>query len=99
MGKIYLPKDFEIKKKIIKEYHSSLIGGHSGIKGTMKRINLQFWWEGITKNIKEFVQSCVVYQQMKPINQKKVGLLMPLPIFNMVWKDITMNFIIELPQV
>lgn len=55
MGRIYLSKDFEIRKEIMKEYHSAVTGGHSEIKATIKRINFQFWWEGMSKDIREFV--------------------------------------------
>lgn len=36
---------------------------------------------------------------MKPSNKKPAGLLMPLPVPSETWKDITMDFITELPKV
>lgn len=50
-------------------------------------------------DVKQFVRNCLVCQQIKAINQKPLGLLMPLPIPQAVWKDISMDFVTHLPKV
>lgn len=41
----------------------------------------------------------MICQQVKPVNHKKYGLLLPLPIPLEVWQDLSMDFITHLPQV
>lgn len=47
----------------------------------------------------EHVQDCVQYQEYKEDHVKPVGLIQPLSIPQQKWKDISMDFITELPKV
>ncbi|KAL4135886.1 hypothetical protein QTP88_007468 [Uroleucon formosanum] len=51
------PKHAE-KQEIIAEHHSSLLGGHRGINQTLKRIQTQFNWEGLSDDVKEYISKC-----------------------------------------
>lgn len=50
-------------------------------------------------DIKKFVTNCLICQQMKYANHRKLGLLMPLPIPPKVWHDVSMDFITHLPKI
>jgi hypothetical protein len=52
---------------------------------------------GMRKDIRQFVQECVVCQVGKPELIHPPGLLQPLPIPSRVWSDISMDFIEGLP--
>lgn len=43
--------------------------------------------------MKTFVTACQVCQQMKDINRSPEGLLQPLPILNVMFEEIVMDFI------
>lgn len=76
----FISQTSKLIPKLLNEFHNSTLGGHSGIERSIKRLSAQFCWKGMGKDIKFYVQNCMVCQQMKPINQKPAGLLMPLPI-------------------
>lgn len=63
----------------------------------MARISPQFYWPSLKRDVKEYIQKCVVCQQAKSNNTAPAGLLQPLPIPNQVWEDIAMDFITGLP--
>ena len=84
-------------QKILYEFHSTLLGGHSGFTRTFHRIASQFYWCGIQKDIKEFVQECLICQQAKHDTTLPSGLFEPLPILEKIWDDVAMDFIIGLP--
>jgi hypothetical protein len=57
-----------------------------------------FWWNGMKKEIAEYVSRCQVCQQVKVEHQRLGGLLKPLEIPMWKWKHITMDFVIGLPK-
>ncbi|CAH9141087.1 unnamed protein product [Cuscuta epithymum] len=97
-GRLVLPKGSHRILTILKEYHDSAIGGHSGYFRTMKRIASLFFWEGMKSEIKDYIQGCEICQRNKYQALKPAGLLQPLPIPNHVWTDISMDFIGGLPK-
>ncbi|KAK8944961.1 ER lumen protein retaining receptor [Platanthera zijinensis] len=97
-NRIYIPENSVIKARIIKEAHSSLLVGHSGIRDTLHRIQPQFFWRHMKKEITKFVNQCDVCQKAKSSNHLPYGLLQPLPTPSRLWADITMDFNTHLPK-
>ena len=58
--------DEETKQQILYEYHCTPTGGHQGIKRTTKRIKQKYNWEGMNKDIEEYIQKC----QMNKLGKK-----------------------------
>jgi hypothetical protein len=54
---VYREQDFSAKKKqqIIADYHNSMIGGHSGIARTIKRLRIHYNWKDLNENVKDFI--------------------------------------------
>ena len=80
-NKLVLPADSsDIILQVLREFHSSPIGGHSGFLRTHARIALYFFWPGMRKDIKAFIRSCLVCQCAKSLQLHPAGLLSPLLI-------------------
>jgi len=74
-GKIMLPPDVGLLNQIMEEFHSSKIGGHSGVNKTTTRIGAPFYWNGMRSDISKFVRECSICQQDKVDHVFPVGLL------------------------
>jgi hypothetical protein len=59
-GKVYMPKDQELRREIVKEHHDSRLGGHSGRYKTMELVQQNYWWPGMTTFIKNYVDGCTM---------------------------------------
>lgn len=64
-GRLVLPSTSQHKKKIIHEFHNTLVGGHSGMLGTYKRLLANFFWVQMKSDIKAFIQQCDTCQRNK----------------------------------
>ncbi|GJQ95826.1 retrotransposon-related protein [Tanacetum coccineum] len=50
---------------MVLHFHTSIIGGHSGIQATLNRIEAFFYWKGMRKMVKETMRTCDVCQRNK----------------------------------
>lgn len=50
------------REEILKQVHTSAYGGHSVAKRTLQRIKHSFYWQGMTKETKQFCGSCLECQ-------------------------------------
>lgn len=84
-GKLYIPSSSPLKNVILEEFHSTLLGGHSGITKTYGRLKDNVYWEGMKQDVTNFVNSCLTCQHTKIPAHLPYGLLQPLPIPEGVW--------------
>jgi hypothetical protein len=89
-NRLYIPDSSDLRTAILKEYHSTPTAGHSGLQPTLARLSASFLWPGIYRDVKDFIQQCLICQQNKYMPTKKQGLLQPLEIPERVWEEITM---------
>jgi len=95
--KVYVPKDEELRAEIIRLHHDMPIEGHEGQWKTVELVTRNFWWPGITKEIKRYVEGCNACQQNKNCIEQPVGKLMPNSILERPWTHILADFITKLP--
>lgn len=61
-GKVYVGSNTSLRIQIIEFMHQSNIGGHSGVQGTVKRIQTTFLWPGMKQQVKEMVSKSPICQ-------------------------------------
>ncbi|MBW0526677.1 hypothetical protein O181_066392 [Austropuccinia psidii MF-1] len=96
-GWVVFPNDPTIQLSILQKRHDSPLAGHPGQEKTLKLVQQDFHWHGMTQFTKDYVSSHQQCSRKKNIHHKKYGLLPPLPIPNGPWICISMNLITQLP--
>ena len=97
-GCLYLRKQSKIKSMVLFELHATPITRHSGFTKTYDRVKRSFFWDNMKQEIHNFVAKCDVCQCNKWEKVKSSSTLQPLPIPPTIWKEISINFITDLPQ-
>ena len=64
-GRLVLLKNSTRKSLIFSKFHNSAMGGYAGFFRTYKRISGLVYWEGMKKDIQQFVTACDVCQRNK----------------------------------
>ncbi|MBW0490090.1 hypothetical protein O181_029805 [Austropuccinia psidii MF-1] len=93
---VVVPNDPTIQLIILQKYHDSPLAGHPGQEKTLKLVDRDFHWSGMTQLIKDYVSSCQQCSRNKNIYHKKFALLKPPPIPNGPWICLSMDFITHL---
>jgi len=57
-GKVYMPKDEKLRAEIIILHHNTPIGGYGRQWKTVELVTRNFWWLGVTKKMKRYVEEC-----------------------------------------
>ena len=55
-GKVYVPKDNKLRAEIVRLHHDTPVGGHRGQQKTIELVTRNFWWPGVTKEVKQYCQ-------------------------------------------
>jgi len=92
-----VPKDDKLRAKIIRLHHDTPIGGHGGQWKIVELVTRNFWWPGVTKEVKRYVEGCDAYQHNKNCTEQPAGKLMPNSIPEKPWTHILADFIMKLP--
>jgi hypothetical protein len=87
-GKIYVPKDAEIRQELVRLHHDTLIAGHPGQWKMQELIGRNYWWLGITKYVAEYIKGCDKCQRNKIRLQLPAGKLMPAETPMELWKSV-----------
>jgi len=57
-GKVYVPKDDKLRAEIIRLHHDMPVGDHGRQWKTIELVTKNFWWPGVTKEMKWYMEGC-----------------------------------------
>ena len=97
--RIYIPDNTTLKLRVALECHDSKVAGHFGRDKTYELIKRNYYWPDIEAWIRNYVKTCDSCQRSKAPRHAKYGSLQPLEIPYAPFTHISMDFIIELPEV
>lgn len=95
-GRLWLPSWEPLTTAIIHQVHDQSIGGHPGKNTTFRLVSRDFHWDNMSRSIAQFVRNCHCYGGHVS-RRRRQGLLQPLPIADQFWKQISIDFMVELP--
>jgi hypothetical protein len=64
-GKIYVPKDRDLRRCIVKQRHDTRIAGHAGRFKTLELISRNYWWPQMSHYISIYVKHCDLCNRTK----------------------------------
>ncbi len=85
-----------LQMKLIQKVHDQSSIDHFEILRTMKIIRRYYYWSSMQKIINWYIQNCYICQQSKTSWDKFNELLHSLLILKQQWKNIVINFVIDL---
>lgn len=97
-GRLYVPNVGGLRREVMGETHYSRYSIHPGATNMYRDINEVYWWDGMKRDIAEFVAQCPNFQQVKIEHQKPGGLLQAMEIPTWKCEVINMDFIVVLPR-
>ena len=86
-----------LRLSILDELHGGILGGHFGEAKTLALVKANFFWSKLEKDITRFFKKCVVCMMAKT-HGNNAGLYTPLPIPNMPWEEVSLDFVLGLPR-
>lgn len=66
-GKLVLSRDSALKLTSVEEYQNTPTGGYIGVAKRSSRLNANVTWEGMKKDITNFIANSHIYEQIKYI--------------------------------
>jgi hypothetical protein len=96
-SRLVVPKNKDLKKKILDEAHLSKFSMHPESTKMYHDMKPLYWWTRMKREIAQYVGECDTCQRIKASHLKSAGALQPLSIPSWKWDDISMDFIVGLP--
>jgi len=94
--KVYVPKDEVLRVEIIRLHYDTSIGEHRGQWKTAEMVMRNFWWPGVTREVKRYIKGYNACQRNKNYTEQLAEKLMPNSILDKAWMHITADFITKL---
>ena len=74
-GKVYIPKDKELRAEIIQWHHDVLAAGYRRQWKTIELVTRNYWWLGVTRDVGRYMEGYDLCQRMKNRTEKLAGKL------------------------
>ena len=96
--RLYVPDVDDLRTMIVAEVHGSTYSIHLGSTKMYHDHKQIYWWDGMKKDIVEYVAKCHNCLQVKVEHLKPGGLtqIIEVPIWK--WEAINMDFVVALPR-
>ena len=81
-GRICVPDNEALKKRILEEAHNSPFSLHLGGNKLYKDLKQTFWWTNMKQEVPDFISRCLTSQRIKIEHHRLTGFLQPLDILH-----------------
>ncbi|WVZ51983.1 hypothetical protein U9M48_003080, partial [Paspalum notatum var. saurae] len=78
--RLVVPKDMELRMKILDEAHTSMFTLHAGSNKMYQDLKQKFWWTHMKRKIAKYMSECDVCQRVKADHLKPASTLQPLAL-------------------
>ncbi|GBG79714.1 hypothetical protein CBR_g29978 [Chara braunii] len=89
----YIADERELRVRAVAEFHDQAGAGHMGFHKTLARVSRLYVWPKRKDFVKDYVTECPTCQEVNSANHLPYGLLQPLPIPEVRWQSISLDFI------
>ena len=89
-NQVVLPRKF--RAEVLSLAHCSPLAAHLGQKKTCSKILAEFFWPGLTKEVREFCRSCEHCQKGSQANRRRAP-LMPLQTIEEPFRRLAMDIV------
>ena len=90
INQVVLPRKF--RAEVLSLAHGSPVAAHFGQKKTCSKILAEFFWPGLTKEVREFCRSCKHCQKGSQANRRRAP-LMSLPTIEEPFRRLAMDIV------
>ncbi|KAL0368286.1 UNVERIFIED_CONTAM: Transposon Tf2-12 polyprotein [Sesamum calycinum] len=97
-GRVFVPTG-TLRRRLLRETHDPQWAGHPGIDRMIALLARRYYWPRMEEDVEAYVRTCLVCQLDKVERKKEAGLLQPLPIPEVPWQSVSMDFITGFPKV
>ena len=63
--KVYVSKDKKLRAEVIRLHHNTPVRGHSEQWKMAELVTRNFWWPGVTREVKQYMEGYDTYQRNK----------------------------------
>jgi len=98
-GKVYVPKDEELRAEVIRLHRDVPAAGHGGRWKTVEFVTRNYWWPGVTRDVGKYMEGCDLCQRMKNRTEEPAGKLKLSEVLQKTWTHLMVDFITKLPVV
>ena len=64
-GRLCVPNDVDIRKQILSKAHDTPYSVHPGATKMYQGLREHFWWNGMKRDVAEYVSKCLACQKVK----------------------------------
>lgn len=97
-GRKWVPEYEPLRTRLMQDVHDSVLTGHPGREATQAILSRSFFWPGISSDVRRFTRNCHQCRGNHAWRERRHGLLKPLPIPDRIWREISIDFVTELPE-
>ena len=69
-GRVVLPRDAELRRRLLVEAHSTPYTVHPGSQKMYQDLSSTFWWMPMRRDVVDFVAACQTCQQVRIEHQR-----------------------------
>ncbi|KAG3132726.1 hypothetical protein PI126_g19514 [Phytophthora idaei] len=93
--RIVVPNDYDLRMRIMYEYHDAPTAGHPGHEKTYLLPTRDFYWNYLCQWVRKYVRACEVCQRVKPAAFSQAP-FQSHPTPSECWQSISMDFVFGL---